>query len=300
MLTRTSFHRTALLIILAVLATALVALPACSSGGSSTASGSADGASASASSVSTSAVSSASSNANSSSREAVVTDEQRAEMIEQRQAWTDGIVKDSVAKLVEDGIIETNDGETQFYKMFQFESDGNGGYDIAYKDTKAKASLTGDFTLPAGKVAICRTDYGSEERPVEPLYNDGKHIEGSRTMGLPLFYPESFIGEVGEDGLAVMLDGIDNEAFAGSFDECDYLILYDRFASHIDEGYYMGNIDRESATTMVFVIDAKEHKVVHIENIGTDTPGKSVKMGQNRGDMKYDEMEAYINALLKR
>ena len=42
----------------------------------------------------------------------------------------------------------------------------------------------------------------------------------------------------------------------------------------------------------------KSGQVVHIENVGTDTPGSTVKMGQQHGTLLWDEVAAYLNKLL--
>ena len=41
-----------------------------------------------------------------------------------------------------------------------------------------------------------------------------------------------------------------------------------------------------------------EEKGYEIINVGTDTPGSTVEMGQQRGDLLWDEVAAYLNELL--
>ena len=52
-----------------------------------------------------------------------------------------------------------------------------------------------------------------------------------------------------------------------------------------------------STTTLVLVIDAKQGKVVHIENVGTDTP-PSMNSDRTEGEVLKEDLIACLNGLL--
>ncbi len=224
------------------------------------------------------------------------------EMIEQKDAWADGVVRSALDKLADEGAIgKVSKTADLLVDAFEYEKIDN-GYGIAFKDKALGKELSGAYTLPNGKVILCRTrTTGAKEAPfmtVYPEYADGDWVNEAVGEDVPLFYPESLNGHFDEERSKIILADVPAEAFADSFDDCDFLIVYDEVASHVDENYYFGSINRTSVTTLVLVVDMKSGQVVHIENVGTDTPGSTVKMGQQHGTLLWDEVAAYLNKLL--
>ena len=220
--------------------------------------------------------------------------------VRQNNEWADSAVRSALDKLAADGVIAEpkSDAET-LVEMFEFEPAGD-GYSINYLSKEAGDELSGSYSLPNGKVILCRFDRDMSEDDhhwARPEYADGDWVNEEVGANVPLFYPQSLNGHFSEELAKVILANVPADAYAGSIDECDYLVVYDSGASHIDESYYMG-VDRQSTTTLVVVVNMHEGKVVHIENLGTDTPGRTVKMGQNRGRMLWDECAEYLNTLL--
>ena len=212
--------------------------------------------------------------------------------------WADTTVRNALDELVNEGAIAPIASDAELMgDAFQYETTSS-GYGIAFEDEAIGTELSDDYTLPSGKVIIGRIDYGNEFRPVRADYADGDWIYEAVGERVPLFYPESLNGHFDDEGTETILANVPVETFANSTDECDYLIVFDSVASHVDEDYYMGSIDRTCVTSLVFVIDVSEGKIVHIENVGTDTPGSTVEMGQQRGDLLWDEVAAYLNELL--
>ena len=220
--------------------------------------------------------------------------------LRQNNEWADAAVRAALDKLAADGVIAApkSDAET-LVEMFEFEPVGD-GYDIDYLNEEAGKDLCASYALPKGKVILCCFERDMSENDrfwVRPEYADGDWVNEEVGSNVPLFYPESLNGHFDDEGTMTILANVPTDAFANSIDECDYLVVYDSGASHIDEGYYTG-IDRQSTTTLALVVNMREGKVAHIENIGTDTPGKRVKIGQNRGKMLWDECAEYLNTLL--
>ncbi len=212
--------------------------------------------------------------------------------------WADTTVRNALDELVNEGAIAPIASDAELMgDAFEYET-ADSGYGIAFEDEAIGAELSDDYTLPNGKVIIGRIDYGDEFRPVRADYADGDWVYEAVGERVPLFYPESLNGHFSDERTETILANVPVETFANSTDECDYLIIFDSVTSHVDEDYYMGSIDRTSVTSLVFVIDVNEGKIVHIENVGTDTPGSTVEMGQQRGDLLWDEVAAYLNELL--
>ena len=65
---------------------------------------------------------------------------------------------------------------------------------------------------------------------------------------------------------------IDPAFYAGSIEECDYLIVFGGFESDRDREYYKGGADRVEITTLVLVFDAREKELLHLKSLGTFLP----------------------------
>lgn len=86
------------------------------------------------------------------------------------------------------------------------------------------------------------------------------------------------------------------ERFANHVNDCEYLIVFGGFESGRNVGYYSGGVDRVIITTLVLVIDVQSEKVLHIQNIGTDSPGMTTSNPTGRA--LYDEAGQYLTVLL--
>lgn len=221
----------------------------------------------------------------------------KEQLVSQKDTWAESVLRAAVDDLAAQGAIGKVPADAKMMaEAFTYEQ-AKGGYDIAFKDDRAKAELTGDFTLPDGKVVLCDPDANGKMRV---FYLDGSAGKNNASVpnGAPLFYPESAHGYFSEPSMAKLLDGVDPSRFASDLDGCDYLIAFDGVYSHVDEDYYVGSVDRKSCTTLAIVVDAKAKKVLHIQNIGTDTPPNQVQAGGENGQVRSEELVSYLNELL--
>lgn len=102
------------------------------------------------------------------------------EMIEQKDAWADGVVRSALDKLADEGAIgKVSKTADLLVDAFEYEKIDN-GYGIAFKDKALGKELSGAYTLPNGKVILCRTrTTGAKEAPfmtVYPEYADGDWV----------------------------------------------------------------------------------------------------------------------------
>ena len=237
--------------------------------------------------------------------------------LEVKDDWADGVVVDALNKLAEQGAIAPLPDDFQlFEKVFQFEP-VEGGYDVAFLDNAAKEQVTGDFSLDlsdGSKVALCTelhmlNDDGSRARDVTVPYTDKdgkfstsvkKHDEA--LLATPTLMPGGWAGTY-----ASLQSDVPQEVFADNIEECRYLIAYGSCYSNVEKDYYSvtltseGSIDRTDVTTVVLVIDAREHRILHIENIGTSVPEGSVDAAkaEHYGKQLTGEAIAYIKNLLE-
>ena len=213
--------------------------------------------------------------------------------------WADTTVRNALVSLADEGVIEQPASDAELLQQaFQYDY-ADAGFGVDFLDEEAGNDLSGEYELPAGKVIIGRVDYSpGSTRPIIVDYANGDWTNEAISGDVPLFYPESLKGHFSEELLEATLADVPADTFANSTDECDYLVVFDAVDSHVDEDFYMSNIDRTAVTTLVLVIDAKQGKIVHIENVGTDMPGNVVEMGGQTGDMLWDELGAYLNGLL--
>ena len=217
------------------------------------------------------------------------------ELLKEKDAWAEEVIRDSLGKLADKGAIDPVASDAKLLdEAFTYEKTDS-GYDIAFKDAQTKSQVTGGYELASGKVAICCINDGI----VDLCFADGKHISNpGSTNNTPFFYPESAHDYLSMESVGALLEAVPQKAFADDFDTCSFLIVFDKVVTNVEKGYYPGNIDRESATTFVVVIDVQSHKVLHIENVGTDTPANSVQMGRNAGVLLEPELVEYLEKLL--
>lgn len=215
------------------------------------------------------------------------------EEVVQYYEWVDTTLCNALNNLAGDGVIARppSDGE---YLQDAFEYSNS---HIAFLDEEAGEELTGSYSLPAGKVIIASYNpYEGSTHALEAFYANGDW--GPDDHGdPPLFYPQSMFGTLDMYQMQDALTDVPSDTFANSTDECDYLIVFDGVESSIEEDYYVGGWDRVSVTTIALVIDVKQGKVVHIENVGVDTPA-SYQATSTTGEMLRDELAVYLHGLL--
>ena len=213
--------------------------------------------------------------------------------VEQFDAWADDTVRNALAKLADEGVIESFDRDAFLLRdAFQYKGSSD-GYVIVFSDEAAGKELSGSYKLPEGKVIVGNFDYYDGVACV--AYADGNW--GSKDKRT-LFRPESLFGYFDQYQMSDAFTDVPVTTFANRIDECDYLVLFDGVLTHVDEDYYNNVYDRKVVTTFVLVIDVKQGKVVHIENVGTDAPGPRVKLDEASGKVLYDDLAAYLNDLL--
>ncbi len=192
--------------------------------------------------------------------------------------WEEGVLNDSVQKLIDSGALAAPEDEYQF----AFRKDGS-GYVLDFLDAGVEAQLTGDFSLVPENIILSRADrvyykrYGGEICSVD--------------SELPWFFPEF------TDNSTVYHFASRPEIFADTMEECRYLIIQDSFISFREKDYYYGPMDRCTTTTMVFIIDAQKRELLHVEIIGSDTPPDGSSDHTN-GRYKQEEADTYIYSLL--
>jgi len=80
------------------------------------------------------------------------------------------------------------------------------------------------------------------------------------------------------------------------------LMVVHAFASGVEPDYYNTGIDRVTVTTVVFVIDLESRGVLHVEYLGTQTPGEEIEGSggakPNWGRWMSDEALAYADSLM--
>lgn len=208
--------------------------------------------------------------------------------------WADDVVCDALNNLADDGVIAEPAGDAT-YLQEAFEYYHN---DIAFLDKEAGNELSGNYRLPEGKVIMGWFDSITSDaaHSTEVFYANGNW--GPADHNEPtLFYPQSMFGVFDQYIMQDALRDVPTDAFANSIDECDYLIVFDAVDSSIKEKYYAGGYDRISVTTLALVIDVNRGKVVHIENVGTDTPG-DYQVTNNSGSMLKQKLAEYLDGLL--
>ena len=208
--------------------------------------------------------------------------------------WADDVVCDALNNLADDGVIAEPAGDaTYLQEAFEYYHD-----DIAFLDKEAGNELSGNYSLPEGKVIMGWFDSITSDaaHSTEVFYANGNW--GPADHNEPtLFYPQSMFGVFDQYIMQDALRDVPTDAFADSIDECDYLIVFDAVDSNIKEKYYAGGYDRISVTTLALVIDVNRGKVVHIENVGTDTPG-DYQVTNNSGSMLKQKLAEYLDGLL--
>lgn len=210
------------------------------------------------------------------------------------------IFLDALGKLADEGVIDPLPDEPHFFSnVFTWRTSTASLDDVVdFKDESAEAQLTGDYTLPKGKVAIA-TEEGFVFSTDKGMYYLTGGEEDAELADVPSFYPE---------GIDVPLDDdIPQSRFANTLDECDYIIAYASTVTHEDPHYYIYGATGHFTTTFVLVFDARSHEVLHLEIIGTTHPDPVVTVGGSPdedsgsiyGPALNDEASAYMSELLR-
>ncbi|MBR2523660.1 MAG: leucine-rich repeat domain-containing protein [Clostridiales bacterium] len=167
--------------------------------------------------------------------------------------WAEGIMERAIAALVDSGDVSgtTLDGK----KMFAFDGD-NGA---AFTGDEARDRYTSDFERDGA--VICGKYYYSDDSFLFSLYLRPFNAD-------PDLSDYDFI-DVSTNSCV--------DSFAGTTDECRYLIVVMGVVSDVDEEFYMGGIDRETVSTEVLIIDVDSEEIVHIEHIGVSRPGTTAQ-----------------------
>ena len=232
--------------------------------------------------------------------------------VDKKDDWADGLVYESLKKLADEGSVSPlPDDYKIFDNVFEFE-EAAGGYEISFLKEETKKELTAEFKLDlsdGSKLALCceqhmKKDDGSRLRDLTVPYTDKegafstavyKHDE--KLLSTPTLMPGGWSGM-----FAGIQKNVPAEVFADTTDECRYLIAYGGCNSNIVENYYAispvaeGIRDRTDVTTLVLIIDAKEKRILHIENIGTDIP--AAQTTDPTGKVLNEKAIEYIEKLL--
>ncbi len=226
--------------------------------------------------------------------------------------WADVTVLEALTGLADEGSISPlPENYKIFDNVFEFEKSGD-GYDIIFQNSDVKAEITAGFTLDltdGSKIALCCEMHmldsdGLRLRDLTVPYTDkdgafstavNKHDE--ELLSTPTLMPGGWSGI-----FADILKDVPAEVFADTTDECRYLIAYGGCISNVEENYYSvspvadGIRDRTDVTTVVLIIDAKEKRILHIENIGTDIPPDQTD--DPTGSIMTEKALEYIKELL--
>ena len=206
-----------------------------------------------------------------------VNESQYYEAMEEMRAasndWAEGLMMRAIDKLYDAGsVMRSNISDEHLFKFAGVDG-------VAFADDAVRAQLTSAFILDGPVIcAKYRTFTDSRffavlTRPMEadPSLSDFDFVDVS--------------GNTYAD------------AFARSTDECRYLMVMMGVISRVEEGYYMGNIDRDTVSTEVLIIDVASEEVVHIEHIGANRPGDVAQF--TSGKMLEDDANEYVRGLLE-
>jgi len=99
--------------------------------------------------------------------------------------------------------------------------------------------------------------------------------------------------------VGIQVISVSPERFADSLEECDTLIVYGGYVTARQADFYGKGVDRVTVATLVFVIDVREAKLLHIEVISVWRPGEVTYEGMTTGRTKINEARLYVTDLLR-
>ena len=200
--------------------------------------------------------------------------------------WARTVFDESLQKLADEGALAY-----QPDYLFQFTWQDSAGA-VPFLNDEAITQYVRTPITAVGKVILCYLDRSGKFNVYNKSDSKAQKIDNSDKQ-VPYYLP------VLSDGSPV-LKGVDTARFANSVSECDTLIVYGGFESSRFRDYYGQGWDRVGITTLVFVIDAKDKKILHVETIGTDTPGVRTEDSHTTGYTLYDLADKYVIGLLSK
>ena len=200
------------------------------------------------------------------------------ELRDQYSRWAEEIIMESLQKLADRGAVEPLRDEEPVSWKIPFTDDGD-DCQVAFLDPAAQAELTQPFDQTLDGIILDADNY------VVFCY-------GNQEGDVPWFTP---VGYNGLDDICTQYAG----RFSETMQDCRYIVWVCGCLSRADEDFYNGSIDRRVITTVMLIADPVQREILHIENLGTDTPGSSVKLpGGNIGETNWDGAWAYLSDLL--
>ena len=186
--------------------------------------------------------------------------------------WAEGVMTRAIDKLYDAGIVTRSAIGDEH--LFIYNVDG-----IMFADDESREQYSSYFVLD-GSVICAKYRTFTDSRSFAVLTRPMKAD--------PSLSDFDFVDVIGNTYA---------DAFARSTDECRYLIVMTGVISRVEEGYYMGDLDRMSTSTEVLIIDTSSEEVVHIEHIGTNCPGDVAQF--TTGKMLEDEALSYVLSLCR-
>ena len=190
-------------------------------------------------------------------------------------SWSKDVWDSAVQDMIQKGYATANDEDGVI-----FVCDNNG--EIVLSEEGKAALMSPDFKID-GKV-IWGGQYATMSETSTPDIEKSK-VSGSDEEGEDVF---SYVSPFAEEATS-------DDVFAESRGRCKYLILETALCYNIKREYYIGGVDRLDISTYVFVIDAVSKEVVHIEYLGSDSPGAVAS--SYMGHIYAEEAHAYMNKI---
>ena len=155
----------------------------------------------------------------------------------------------------------------------------NGEIDLS---EEGKTALTSEDFKIDGKV-IWGSEYATMSETSEPRVDTSASPPEGQEETFP-HYVSSYADESTKP-----------EVFADTRGQCKYLILMTALCYNVAHEYYIGPLDRLDIVTYVFVIDAVNKEVVHIQFINSDSPGAVAS--SYMGKIYEENARHYMNSL---
>ncbi len=191
------------------------------------------------------------------------------------EEWAREVWDEAIDNMVSDGDIVLSETEEQI-----FDSDLED--QIAFTSDAAKEKYTNSEFQIDDKVIWA--EFHADDPQLDDYFSVDTKPE-SADKNVPTYASVRATGDVPDD------------IFADKRGQCRYLIVTAGLISSYYPEYYAGGKPRVGISTEVFVIDAPERKVVHIEHVGYDIPG--VVTSNNIGDIDFEAAWQYMSGICK-
>ena len=191
------------------------------------------------------------------------------------EEWAQEVWNEAIDNMVSDGAIVLSDTEEQIFNFDLYDQ-------IAFTSEAAKEKYT------SAEFQIDDKVIWAEFHADDPQFDDYFSVDTkseSADKKVPTYASVRATGDVPDD------------IFADKRGQCRYLIVSAGLISSYYPEYYTSGRPRVGVSTEVFVIDAPERKVVHIEHVGYDIPG--VVTGNNVGDIDFEAAWQYMSGICK-